>query len=639
MVEAIPHDREFRPPLKARLEHADHGDKLRLVARLSRRGLSQHFARKGGRAYVRAGTAPGPSRSVVVKVRIIPHGANVRVSLLAHLRYIQRQGAGEGCQDVPLFSSASDGFEGHAFVDRTQTDSHHLRLIISPEDGRELSDLRAYCRDLMARVEKDLETSLDWVAGVHEDTGRPHVHLVLRGARTSGQALKFPRAYLWSGIRAHAEDLATSELGARPQRTSTRDIRLDQFTPLDRLVVDTAVDGRLQRRDIPVLAETDALRRLSHLESRGWVSQERPGVWRIPPDLRQILGSARDRLNREVTAARLLAESSCRAASSDLVAVDLAPGDRLTGALVGCGFVGPFAGGAHVVVMELMDGRLGHIRAPSATSVLCLDRLPEGAIIQAAAVPRTIRASDQTVVEVAAERNGIWSPSGHAKVRPGDRPAFTDRHLRRLESLAREGACEALAGNRFRIPQDFRARALAADTLRWGPVTPVLSVLDDRSVTAQIDAAGATWLDRLLASSEQPDLTGCFGASVRSALTARSEQLRKMGLGHGDPLRLSGAELKSLGVREVQSAFDELSESTGKAVFLASQGDAVSGVYKAKLHLSGMPFAVIEDRAANTLVKWTPGLEACRGQQILGRLGEAGLEFRSVRALGRSLSL
>jgi hypothetical protein len=45
----------------------------------------------------------------------------------------------------------------------------------------EMTDLKALTRGLVAQMERDLGTSLDWVAVDHWNTDNPHVHLLVRG--------------------------------------------------------------------------------------------------------------------------------------------------------------------------------------------------------------------------------------------------------------------------------------------------------------------------------------------------------------------------------------------------------------------------------------------------------------------------
>lgn len=80
-----------------------------------------------------------------------------------------------------------------AFAERCEGDRHHFRFIVSPDDAAELADLRAFSRDLVARMEGDFGARLDWVAVDHWNTGHPHVHLIVRGRTDDGQDLVISR--------------------------------------------------------------------------------------------------------------------------------------------------------------------------------------------------------------------------------------------------------------------------------------------------------------------------------------------------------------------------------------------------------------------------------------------------------------
>ena len=49
-----------------------------------------------------------------------------------------------------------------------QDDRHHFRFIVSPEDAGDMTDLKAFTRDLAKQMEiADFGTRLDWVAVDH----------------------------------------------------------------------------------------------------------------------------------------------------------------------------------------------------------------------------------------------------------------------------------------------------------------------------------------------------------------------------------------------------------------------------------------------------------------------------------------
>ena len=80
-----------------------------------------------------------------------------------------------------MFDAEHDATDHRAFADRCEGDRHHFRFIVSPDDAEQLSDLKAFTRDLMAHAERDLGTKLDWVAVDHWNTEYPHIHVIVRG--------------------------------------------------------------------------------------------------------------------------------------------------------------------------------------------------------------------------------------------------------------------------------------------------------------------------------------------------------------------------------------------------------------------------------------------------------------------------
>ena len=458
-------DPDIRPHLTAR--SSDPLPPSQAVPPLGRRALAQHFALKARQPAVRSAGSPTHSQRVAVNIRAVPHNARSRRALMAHVRYIERNGAGADNEDVELFDAGSDKIDGQAFAQRCDADHHHFRITINPEDGRDLPDLKAYGRKVMEGFEQDMDSGIEWVAGIHHDTGRPHLHLVVRGCKADGRALKISSDYMRRGFRERAEDIATQALGPRPERAPEHIIRLDRYTPLDRMLIQTATDGRLKEADLSPLSRSDAVRRLVYLEVKGWTAREGPGVWQISDSLRRDLTAEKEATTREIAAAKILADSDLNVGPASLVPIEMEVGARQMGMYVGCRFIGPFAGGAHVVVMDLADGRLGHLRMPDTRSVLCLDRIPAGSIVELHGLPRLPRGSDQAILKVAASHQHLWSAEIHARACPGDTPAYAKRLERRLEGLAKEGVCNCVSDRTYRIPGDLPEAALRIDNQRW----------------------------------------------------------------------------------------------------------------------------------------------------------------------------
>lgn len=94
-----------------------------------------------------------------------------------------------------------DGVEpdADAFLERCKEDRHQFRLIVSAEDAGKLGDLKDATRALMAQMESDLGTRLDWLAVDHHNTGHPHTHIVIRGKDADDRDLVIAPEYIKQG--------------------------------------------------------------------------------------------------------------------------------------------------------------------------------------------------------------------------------------------------------------------------------------------------------------------------------------------------------------------------------------------------------------------------------------------------------
>src|SRR5690349_12926797 len=133
-----------------------------------------------------------------------------------------RASARAGIAPVEAFTAGADGVSvAEATADWVQ-DRRYWKLIVSPERGRDLPDLKGYVRDLMAQVREDVlypsevrrGVEVEWVASVHDDTDHPHAHVLMRG-RIGDKDLALRPDYVAHGIRARAAEIATRELGPR----------------------------------------------------------------------------------------------------------------------------------------------------------------------------------------------------------------------------------------------------------------------------------------------------------------------------------------------------------------------------------------------------------------------------------------
>ncbi|MGV9008905.1 DUF3363 domain-containing protein [Brevundimonas sp.] len=615
---------------------------LRATPQMSPRARAVHFSKlESGRTVRPTQGSAGGQRRVLVKARVVRMTPGAAKALMTHVRYVERDGVGPTGEDGRFFDRDTDLADGRAFASRCADDRHHFRIIVNPEDGQELPDLKAYARTFMERVERDMGTSMDWIAGEHHDTGRPHLHLLLRGKRDDGRDLVLPRDYVSHGMRGRAQELATEILGPRLEqiRSPELDAAANRFTLMDRTLIAASREGGLAMADLTGLDEPLALRRLTYLETQGFIRRERAGRWRIPDDLRQTLEVAGEREAREAAAGKAVWGTRMEGRSGAVEAVSVTPGEPLVGAYVGRAPIGTQSTGPQVVVVDLLDGRLGHVRLPSRDSLLALDRVPEGAIVRVLASPPSPRPSDLTIAEIASERGGIYSAADHKAVRPTDRDSFIERHVRRLEAMGREGACEAIEQGRFRIPDDYAQTALKIDQSRQNGVAIQLKVLDDRSLSSQVSAPGRTWLDTTLTGRPSSEIgTKGFGAEVTSAQAQRAGHLKTLGIGSGHPLTLTPEQMSLLRTKEVQVLFDGLGYPN-RSVSLAKEGQKFSGVYLSRVHASGNAWAVVEGRAGIVLAPWRAALEACRGQAITCVLQGGSVDFTFGLQSGRSPGL
>lgn len=139
---------------------------------------------------------------------------------VAHARYLE----GEHKDRAQAFDHNRD-VDGQDLARRwtDASDQRHFRFIVTPERA-DIGDMQSFTRELMQRVEHDLGTRLEWYAVAHDDSGKPHAHVMLRGRDQNGEHLRINGKYLSHGIREHAQAIATQRLGERSRDEIERGI-------------------------------------------------------------------------------------------------------------------------------------------------------------------------------------------------------------------------------------------------------------------------------------------------------------------------------------------------------------------------------------------------------------------------------
>jgi type IV secretory pathway VirD2 relaxase len=315
----------------------------------------------------------GSQRRVVVAARIARHQGKAFRSapLTAHLSYLKRDGVSRDGEKGVMFDAGSDRADDLAFAERCKDDRHHFRFIISPEDAAEITDLKAFTRDLARQMEADLGTRLDWVAADHWNTDNPHIHLLVRGVDDTGADLVIARDYISRGLRSRAEDLVAVELGPKPEReirsTLEKEVTAERRTRLDVEIRRQADElGSIDLRPtIPGPTDPEIRRlmigRLQHLERAGLASSAGPGEWMVGLDAERQLRDLGLRGDIIKTMHRAFSERGQDRGVADYVIEGVSAGSLIVGRLVDKGLHNELTGEAYAVI-DGTDGRAHHIR-------------------------------------------------------------------------------------------------------------------------------------------------------------------------------------------------------------------------------------------------------------------------------------
>ena len=273
----------------------------------------------GRRARLKSGKTAFVSdarQRVIATVFYQGHGPAAAGRLIAHGKYLERDGAGANGEQGQFYDREHDQADAQPRLEEwAQEDKRHFRLMLAPESGARIEDLKDFTRATMARMERDLGFELDWVAVDHHNTDNPHVHIILRGRRRDGPELVLPREYVGWGLRHAARDVASEMLGKRgpddERLALERETRAARHTRLDQLLEAEISAGRLVRIQAigrklePVLraALRNRVREPAHM---GLAREEKRDRFRFQPDWSDRLNEIgrgldiRRRLGREL---------------------------------------------------------------------------------------------------------------------------------------------------------------------------------------------------------------------------------------------------------------------------------------------------------------------------------------------------
>ncbi|MCC6887290.1 MAG: DUF3363 domain-containing protein [Hyphomicrobiales bacterium] len=559
--------RRGKPFVAQVLAAAEKAGGLHRRSRQSTRGTA--FGRGRAATVAAARLLSDRARSVALKARVVRHRQS-RAPLKDHLLYLRREGVTKEGTAGRMFDAEHDDADHRAFADRCEGDRHHFRFIVSPEDAEQLSDLKAFTRDLMTQAERDLGTKLDWIGVDHWNTGNPHIHVIVRGKADDSGDLVIGRDYISHGMRARAAHLATLELGPRSDLEIRRDldaqVEADRWTRLDRALAREAAqhDGVLDLRPGADRVAQGHVRpamiaRMRKLERGGLAEPLGPAQWHLSEDAEPTMRALGERTDIIKRIHRGLAAQRIERSVSEFVLGDEDATRPIVGRFVARGLDDELAGTAYAVI-DGADGRAHHVRLADLDATT--DAAPGG------------------IVE-----------------------------LRRFEDAA----------GRHRV---------------------ALAVRSDLPLEAQIDAGGATWLDRQLLGRHPAALTSSgFGHQVREAMDARVENLVGQGLARRQGQRVIFARdlLDTLRRRELEAAAARIGSNAGLPYHPTAEGETVAGVYRQRLDLASGRFAMIDDGLGFRLVPWSPSLERHLGRQVSGVVQASRIEWSLGRARGPTI--
>lgn len=598
-----------------------------------------------GRGRVAAGMAGNrlgaSARRVVIKSRFVVLRAPGAHSVVTHLRYIEREGTTRDGQRGQAYGADTDTADLQKFEARGRGDRHQFRFIVSVEDTAELEDLRGYTRELMARMEVDFETRLDWVAVDHWDTDNPHTHIVLRGKVGLGRGAKdlvIAPDYMAYGMRQRASGLATEWLGPRTdleiQQAQRREVTQERWTGLDRTLQRVADNGRVQvarLNELPFQRQRLLLiGRLQRLQHMGLAEEVQPAIWTLSADAEKTLRALSERGDIVRTMQRALGEQRRELE----VFEPREHGRTVTGRVAEKGMGGELHDKPYLVV-DGIDGRTHYLKLPAGAD---LTALPINGIVAATSSGQE-KAVDKSIAT--ASRDGVYRTGEQLmRLKAMNRrnpQATVDVYVRRLEALRRAGIVERIGDGVWQIPSDLMQKVRRHDLRKATGLT--IELRSHLPIEQQVFTIGATWLDRQLVSDSSELAEQGFGANVRSAIQSRVDFLTEHGLAEREGQRVILARnlIVSLCDQELALVGKTLQDQTGQTHRMLKDGQQATGIYRRSIQLASGRFAMLDEGTGFSLVPWRPVIEPRLGKMLTATVRGGSVSWDLGRQRGLSM--
>ncbi len=462
------------------------------------------------------------------------HPEKVAGVLRAHVKYLGRDSASLDGREGRFYDASSEGIDARQRVQQWQNDTRHFRFIVSPQQGHEINEknggLTAYTRELMAQVEKDLGTRLEWLAINHHNTDDLHMHVLVRGRRQDGKELRIDREYIRHGMCQAAQEIATAWLGERTDRqlelAAQKELKADRYTALDAyLERHVDADHRLQLKTRGTSAGREQRRRaaarLQYLESLGLARRDRHGRWTVDGELKPKLQALSHRND-------IIKNLYATLGPRSVFVVSYRGEKELVGVVAGRGTHDELRDLRYLLVRDA-NQQLHYVRVANAEALAALE---EGSIVKVSgADPQRIR-TDAQIAQVAQQNSGIYSADAHRGTLPDhfatrDIDAFLCSHQRRLMTLERQGVAQ-------RVQQGWRIHNVGSlasgEQARIPGGLGVVQVVSARSLQNQITAEAWTWLDRqMYRQSQSKAISIPFDPAMEKSAEARRQWMIEHG--------------------------------------------------------------------------------------------------------------
>lgn len=592
------------------------GRGAKFAAAFSRDAGWSFDSQRGGR--VRAGR-------VAVKARVVKL-AGTAGAVGAHLRYLERDGVSRDGEPGRFYSTFADEVDGKEFAARGSGDRHQFRFIVSPEDGAKFDTLKTATRDLMAKMEQDLGTNLDWIAVDHFDTGHPHTHILVRGVTEDGKTLNIAGDYIAHGIRHRASEIMTRALGPQSElelrEQMAHEVDAERLTRLDRAILQRAEGNVLDLRQGPAWDGDNSFQQLligraRQLERMELAEPAGKLTWSLTPDLEKTLGDLRRRGDIIRTMHKAM-EMLPQDRGLTLPAIHDPVRDRepIIGQVVQRGAAGEHHDRRYLIV-DGIDGRTHYADIGGDDQPIA-----RGSLVKVEARQIEPRKSDRTIAEVAAANGGRYSVDLHLRHDRNASEDYAQTHVRRLEAIRRAtDAVERLPDGSWKVAPDHldRVRESERGVASRSPVS--ITTLATVPIEKQTALDAPTWLDKELATGEPMKIAAHgFGKDLGRALYLRQQWLVDQQLADldGDRFRFRPGAVDTLRQREMRTLAGQLSKDMGMGVREAAKGERVDGIYRRSVEGGSSRFALIEKSREFVLVPWRPDMERHLGKQISG---------------------